>query len=217
MAYQLKTQPGYEFLEVASALQKEIRRGNEEAALYWAFELIPIFENYLWKRLKVIVNEDVGIASPMAIVVVQTLSNQYWEMRGKNDSSCTMCVANAILIMCRAKKTRIADHLTIVMEQTKAEHLADRTKRREIPDYALDMHTNRGRSMTRGLKHFREEGALLNNRDEAIDDPYEDNAYRRLSVNPKKWPAVWNPLSDKAKKDENTLFKMADDKKDGSD
>jgi hypothetical protein len=35
-----------------------------------------------------------------------------------------------------------------------------------IPDYALDKHTSRGKKMGRGLKHFIEEGAKLNNTDE---------------------------------------------------
>ena len=31
----------------------------------------------------------------------------------------------------------------------------------EIPDYALDMHTMKGKAMGRGLDHFRSEGAKL--------------------------------------------------------
>ncbi|WP_074818989.1 MULTISPECIES: hypothetical protein [Bradyrhizobium] len=31
----------------------------------------------------------------------------------------------------------------------------------EIPDYALDMHTMKGKAMGRGLDHFRKEGAKL--------------------------------------------------------
>jgi hypothetical protein len=30
-----------------------------------------------------------------------------------------------------------------------------------IPDYALDMHTMKGKAMGRGLDHFRKEGAPL--------------------------------------------------------
>ena len=44
--YQLKTQGGHGFLEVVSALQKEIRRANEREAAYWAFELVPRYEAY---------------------------------------------------------------------------------------------------------------------------------------------------------------------------
>ena len=34
-----KTKHGYDFYEVLSALQKEIRRGNEYEAMFWAVEL----------------------------------------------------------------------------------------------------------------------------------------------------------------------------------
>ena len=47
----------------------------------------------------------------------------------------------------------------------------------EIPDYALDMHTMKGKAMGRGLNHFRQEGAELVPPPTA-DDPYEDEAYR---------------------------------------
>lgn len=42
----------------------------------------------------------------------------------------------------------------------------DRSQLVGMPDYALDKHTGRGKKMGRGLKHFIEEGAKLNNTDE---------------------------------------------------
>ena len=47
----------------------------------------------------------------------------------------------------------------------------------EIPDYALDMHTMKGKAMGRGLDLFRKEGAKLVP-PPIGDDPYEDEAYR---------------------------------------
>ena len=44
---QLWTEGGYVLGEVISALQKEIRRGNEQEAMYWALELVPKYEAYL--------------------------------------------------------------------------------------------------------------------------------------------------------------------------
>jgi len=44
-----------------------------------------------------------------------------------------------------------------------------------IPDYALDLHTGKGKSMGRGLEHFIEVGSFLNNRAEeliSLDDQY---------------------------------------------
>ena len=46
------------------------------------------------------------------------------------------------------------------------------------PDYALDMHTMKGKAMGRGLDHFREEGAKLVPQPTAYDR-CEDEAYRQ--------------------------------------
>jgi len=49
---------GYAMDEVVSALQKEIRRGNEENATFWACELLDSGAGEtLWRRLKVIAAE----------------------------------------------------------------------------------------------------------------------------------------------------------------
>jgi len=48
------------------------------------------------------------------------------------------------------------------------------TKEAGNPDYALDMHTMRGRKMGRGYEHFFNEGAKLAN--QALEDPYEKSA-----------------------------------------
>src|SRR6478609_4426452 len=40
-----------------------------------------------------------------------------------------------------------------------------------IPDYALDMHTMKGKAMGRGLDHFRKEGAKL------VPEPTEPDLY----------------------------------------
>ena len=50
----------------------------------------------------------------------------------------------------------------------------------DIPDWALDKHTKRGKALGRGLDHFRNEGAKL--APEAQKDPYEDEAYRAWQI-----------------------------------
>ena len=51
----------------------------------------------------------------------------------------------------------------------------------ENPDFALDIHTMKGKAMGRGLDHFRKEGAKLIPPPTA-DDPYEDEAYRLWTI-----------------------------------
>ena len=51
----------------------------------------------------------------------------------------------------------------------------------EIPDYARDMHTMKGKAMGRGLDHFRSEGAKLIPPPTG-DDEYEAEAYRLWDI-----------------------------------
>jgi len=172
MAYQRLTQNNYDLSEVISALQKDIRRGNEEQAMYWALEMIPQFEAYLWRRLVVIANEDVGIGYPPIFVTIAVLRDQFFEFRerGRNGTA-RLIIANAILTLCRAPKSRISDHF----QRAVVERWMN-GDRPEIPDYALDKHTWRGRNMgRRDAEFWLEEGAQLHNPAE-ISDPYRETA-----------------------------------------
>ncbi|WP_156438902.1 hypothetical protein [Bradyrhizobium valentinum] len=51
----------------------------------------------------------------------------------------------------------------------------------EIPDYALDQHTMKGKAMGRGLDHFRKEGAKLIP-PPTEPDPYIEEAYRLWQI-----------------------------------
>lgn len=165
------TQNGYNLFEVISALQKEIRRGEEERAMYWALELVPLFEDYLWQRLVVITNEDIGIANPNLLQIIPTQRAVFFEFRNaKKDGSARLALANAILLMCRSPKSRLADHFQCAINQDRlhGKHL-------DIPDYALDKHTQRGRKMGRGVEHWLAEGCTLSPTSN-IDDPYTARA-----------------------------------------
>ena len=71
---ELPTVGGYLCGEVASALQKSLRRGEERDALFWATELeLSGFGKYVWKRLRIIASEDVGLAEPLAAATVRAL------------------------------------------------------------------------------------------------------------------------------------------------
>lgn len=187
--YRRLTQNSYELSDVISALQKDIRRGNEENAMYWALEMIPQYEFYLWRRLVVIANEDVGIAEPTIFVTIAVLRDQFFEFRkdGRNGTA-RLILANAILMMCRAKKSRISDHFQrFMMEEWQ------NGRKREIPDYALDKHTKRGRTMRRGVQHWLDEGCLLIP-DGGVPDPYAQTAQEHW-LNGRDKSADWGKRS----------------------
>ncbi|MBN2003927.1 MAG: hypothetical protein JXA21_11275 [Anaerolineae bacterium] len=178
---------GYKFFDVVSALQKDIRRGNEEQAMYWALELIPRYEAYLWLRLLAILNEDVGIASPPLLAIVPELRREFFEFReaGKNGPA-RLVLANAILLMCRAAKCRLADHFQRAITQRFMtwEKLA-------IPDYARDHHTDAGKRQGRGVDFWLEEGCRLEPQGD-VPDPYKIEAealWRAGKKDAPDWPA----------------------------
>jgi len=168
-----RTSGGYDPFEVLSALQKEIRRGNEYEAVYWGTELATTNPNMLWKRLRIIASEDIGLADPTATIVVDALKRNWDSITRKNGAS-RLFLVHAVLHLARAPKSRTVDDLlTTIYGEMEFEK-----KKLPIPDYALDTHTFRGKLMGRGFKHFLAEGAKLNN--EKLENPYKESATRIL-------------------------------------
>ena len=173
--FNVSTVGGHELSEVASAFQKAIRRGLEDEALHWGVELdLSGFSEYAWKRMRIMTSEDVGLAEPHLPAQVYALYENWCDQRKKQDKKHAperLFFIHAILLLVRAKKSRIVDHALIT-------YYGNHTKR-EIPDYAKDKHTWAGRRMGRGVKHFFDEGIALGNRSELLDE-YEERARQTL-------------------------------------
>jgi replication-associated recombination protein RarA len=153
---QRSTVGGYKCEEVTSAMQKCIRRGTEEDALFWATELdLTGFGEYVWKRLRIIASEDVGLEdNSLAAIAVRALYDNWREQRKKDDTKHAperLFLVHAVLALCRTFKSRIVDDALVVFYEGKRET-------RKIPDFALDRHTQRGRRLKRGWDHFFTEG-----------------------------------------------------------
>jgi hypothetical protein len=103
---QLYTPSGYLFAECTSALQKSVRRSWVDQSLYWAFELAGRYSGYVWRRLNVIVNEDVGIGTPEAIT-------EFWRL-SSNPKRTSRDLAHAVCMLCACRKTRLADRFMSV-------------------------------------------------------------------------------------------------------
>lgn len=155
------TEKGYDLFEVASVVQKSIRRGDEDAAMFFSVELFNSgFGEYLWKRLRIISSEDVGLAEPNISANVQALYEMYQEQKKKKDQKNAperLFLTHAVLMLCRAKKSRLVDWTLIQYWDSHDE------ERREIPDYAYDKHNRKGRQLGRGWEHFFDEGSRLEN------------------------------------------------------
>ena len=179
--FQIITKKGYSGPEVISALQKCIRRGEEREALYWAVELYDSgYAEWLWKRLRIISSEDVGMASPgisseiWALYSMHALASKNKEDKGEPQR---LFMAHAILLLCRAKKSRLVDWALIWA------WLTHPFKRDEIPDVALDKHTDRGRLRKRGWQHFFTEGTKLNPHElQELEEEYREMAKNAIST-----------------------------------
>ena len=134
----------YAFDECASSLQKMIRRSKEYEACFWGYVLHQSsFGGYLWRRLSIIACEDIGNGTPEAATLVNALCSN-WERLHKHSKEPSLdkflLPCQAILFMCRCKKTRENDSLVnLIHENWKS------NKKLEIPTIALDPHSERGR------------------------------------------------------------------------
>jgi len=192
-----KTGKHYPTFQVFSALQKSIRRGMEEEAMYWAMELLEGGSaKECMTRLRVIAHEDIGIADIQSVlfalqclddlenkwyIVTETKKKQKngkWKTTTeiKSKGQWRLALANVILSLCRANKSRISDNFQGHIRYKKSHGWA-----LEIPDYALDKHTKEGRKLGKGTDQFFDEGVILHPKiNLPKDEIYEEN-FRKFS------------------------------------
>ena len=82
-----------------------------------------------------------------------------------------------IRALCRAPKSREGDHFQAAVGLRS--QLQDWAP--EVPDWAHDMHTRKGKKAGRGLDHFRTDGARLSP-PPVEKDPYEEECYEMWTV-----------------------------------
>jgi replication-associated recombination protein RarA len=171
----VKTFHGYPADQVISALQKEIRRGNEENAVLLAYEMVitsPALEDKLWQRLMVISVEDIGFGDTNAAVQVNTLY-QMLQTFDRSLGERQLFAVHAVRYLCACPKDRSSDEMIVWVKLASERGEA----RPVIPDYALDMHTAEGQKMGRGVRHFFEIGAQLH-----PEVPDRDLTYRQRVI-----------------------------------
>ena len=166
----ITTRNGYAGDEVISALQKSIRRGLEEQACMFAYEMYissPQLEEKLWRRLLTISVEDIGMGNPMAAIMVNNLY-QMSKQFDYADGDKPMYFIHAIRYLCSSEKDRSSDLLKNICINSFA-----MGKFPEIPDYALDKHTQRGQAMGRDSFHFLNEASKVYPQKE-VDNDYKE-------------------------------------------
>lgn len=153
----VKTPKGYDLYELLSALQKCIRRNMEYEAVHFAVELEEFNPTALWNHLKIYASEDIGCANPIMPLLIENLHKNY--SASKLENKYRLFLVNAVVCLCRSPKSRITDDLLNVVYSERQHG----NKLPNIPDFALDMHTQKGHEMGRGAEHFFNEGCKLEN------------------------------------------------------
>lgn len=163
--------------EIISALQKSIRRGLVEDAAVAAYEMYitsPEFEEKLWRRLQAISVEDIGFGNTNAPVLINAL-NQMRVNFPYNDGDRPIFFVHAIRYLCQCEKERSSDCLKNVIIKE-----FEQGRKPVIPDFALDMHTERGRTMGRDMMHFLKEASKVYPEKDKIDNGYKQRLEKIL-------------------------------------
>ena len=157
----LRTKNGYDFFEVASALQKSIRRNDVVVAAFFGVELWQSgYSNYLWKRLYTISAEDCW---GLITYEIDALHNGYELVnKGSKEPKGRIFIGKAIILLCECYKSRDADHLNNLavdkLALTDPQILAalDDARREplDVPEYTFDIHTKKGRKMGKTKAQF---------------------------------------------------------------
>jgi len=166
------TANGFAADEVISALQKCLRRGMLDNALLLGCEMYltsPELEAKLWSRLCVIAVEDVGLGNPQAPVLIETLYQQH-QRYDRPTGDRFLFAAHAIRVSAGSTKERSTDD----MVNWAMRGMALGEARPDIPDFALDMHTQRGQQMGRDYRYFMEEASRVIPEANDKDQRYRD-------------------------------------------
>ncbi len=157
---QLTTVRGHLLLDVASALQKTIRRGDARMAGYWAIELFESgYRDYVWRRLLTVSAEDCwGVITHE----IEALYRSWQFIDRQKKGGGRIFVAKAALLLAQAKKCRDADHLTnlvydpntIDITSLEADIAEARANPEDIPDFAYDCHTRAGKKAGKTKRQF---------------------------------------------------------------
>jgi replication-associated recombination protein RarA len=130
----------------------------------------------LCKRLIVICLEDVdNLGQPAILPYVHsamTLAKEWWDSDPARAGKSRLAIANVVLMLASARKSRLADHFQCVAVWGAL--LEGRVP--SVPDFALDHHTAAGRRMGRTIDFFLAESTRCV---PAIEpDAYRDEAAR---------------------------------------
>jgi hypothetical protein len=141
--YEMTVPDGTTLNIAVTALIKNLRRGRELEALYWAEQIERQYWKYLWRRLLIFASEDVNIGNPNAVVQVRALYENYVTVRteSKNPTVDRSIVTMAVMVLARSPKSRECDDLLNVIVHLQRQYGWRPPNRDEV----FDLHTREGK------------------------------------------------------------------------
>lgn len=150
---ELRTLSGHNMYDMASLLQKAIRRGDLAKAAYAAKELYARYYKYVWKRLLVISAEDCYGIMTKEIVALKCADDIVNEGRKPNGRD-LIFISKAVTLLCMARKNRDACYVACNLftpyntcpesEIPSVDDISALTLD-EIPEWTYDCHTLKGK------------------------------------------------------------------------
>jgi replication-associated recombination protein RarA len=180
--------------DLVSVLQKEIRRGRIDNAVLAAYEMFitsPDVAQHLWRRLRLIAVEDVGMGLAIGPVLIDVLHRNFNATPDGN----WMMACHAVRLLASAPKDRTSsEHADWVATKVAlGEALV------QVPDYAHCVHTRAGQELGRGLTQWWDNGAQVHDelpsadhryRDELIEIHRRDEADNGTAPRPSRWASA---------------------------
>ncbi len=119
--------------DTISAFIKSLRGSDPDAALFWLARMVEAGESprYIFRRMLIAASEDVGLADPQAIVVVEACAASF-ERVGLPEG--LYFLAQAVLYLAAAEKSNS------VNAYFKAQNLVRSSQKQDVPSHLRDSH-----------------------------------------------------------------------------
>jgi replication-associated recombination protein RarA len=147
---ELLTKDGYNMYDMASLMQKAIRRGDFHKAGFAGYQLYMSFYSFAWNRLLIISAEDCDGVITKEILALRE-SDQIIN-KNRKDGKETIFFTKAIMLLAKHPKSRDATYFACnflnvanPIDDKDIEHVdISQFQIDEIPEYTYDCHTYKG-------------------------------------------------------------------------
>jgi replication-associated recombination protein RarA len=161
MSKMRRTLNGHDPIVIVSMLQKAVRRNRPDLAGWAVSELLRSdYATWAWRRITVTAAEDVAALVMDEILALRAACDR--ERKERRGPATRVFAMKAILLLCRAPKSRDPDHLAnLIVDRLEVDDpcalaaaLDEAEAESEVPGWVFDCHTSEGRRRGRTREEF---------------------------------------------------------------